>query len=146
MNLLIVSSVGGHLREVMALAPAFEGHVVGLVLNDRIVPPTAFKGQVWYLPHWEREFGFIRYFPAAWRICRSFRPSAIVSAGAGPAVPFGLIGRAMGARVVFLETMTAVRRPSLTGRLMYRLADLFMYQWEELGRCYPGGQCVGPVW
>jgi UDP-N-acetylglucosamine:LPS N-acetylglucosamine transferase len=119
---------------------------VGLVLNDQVLPPAGFGGKIWYLPHWEREWSYIRYVPAAWKICGEFRPRAIISAGAGPAVAFSLVGKAHGSRVVFLETMTAVLRPSLTGRLMYRIADLFMYQWDELRRFYPRGRLVGPVW
>lgn len=146
MRILIVSAIGGHLREVMNLTPALEGHELGLVLNDRILPPAGFVGRTWYTPHWEREIAFIGYFLLAFRIVAEFRPKLLISAGAGHAVPFSLVAKLFGCQVVFLETMTSVCRPSLTGRIMYRIADLFMYQWEELGEYFPAGTCVGPVW
>jgi UDP-N-acetylglucosamine:LPS N-acetylglucosamine transferase len=146
MRILIVSSVGGHLQEVMALAPALEQHDVGLVLNDQVDPPQGFGDWFWQIPHGERNLLFGAYFVWAWRIVRSFRPRAIVSAGAGHAVPFALVGRLHGAKVIFLETLTAVKRPSVTGRLMYPLSHLFLYQWDDLREAFPHGKLVGPVW
>jgi UDP-N-acetylglucosamine:LPS N-acetylglucosamine transferase len=146
MRILIVSSVGGHLQEVLALAPALEGHEVGLVLNDQVNPPPGLEDWFWQVPHGERDLLFSAYFVWAWRIVRSFRPLVIVSAGAGHAVPFALVARLHGAKVIYLETLTAVKRPSLTGRLMYRLSHLFMYQWEDLRGAFPRGHNVGPVW
>jgi UDP-N-acetylglucosamine:LPS N-acetylglucosamine transferase len=146
MRILIVSSVGGHLQEVMTLAPAFEGHDVGLVLNDRFDPPPGLGDWFWQIPHGERDLLFGAYFLWAWRIVRSFRPRILVSAGAGHAVPFALIARLHGAKVIFLETMTAVSRPSVSGRLVYPLSHLFLYQWEELRAAFPRGRYVGPIW
>jgi UDP-N-acetylglucosamine:LPS N-acetylglucosamine transferase len=146
MRILIVSSVGGHLQEVLALLPAFDGHEVGLVVNDQADPPPSLDDWFWQIPHGERDLLFGAYFVWAWKVVRSFQPRVIVSAGAGHAVPFALIGRLHGAKVVFLETLTAVRRPSVTGRLMYHLSDLFLYQWDDLRKAFPRGHHVGPVW
>jgi UDP-N-acetylglucosamine:LPS N-acetylglucosamine transferase len=146
MRILIVSSVGGHLQEVLALTPALEGHDVGLVVNDQVDPPAGLEDWFWQIPHGERDVRFGTYFVWAWRIVRTFRPRVIISAGAGHAVPFALVGQLHGAKVVFLETLTAVTRPSVTGRLMYYLSNVFLYQWDDLRRAFPRGQHVGPVW
>ena len=68
----------------------------------------------------------------------------ILSTGAGPVVPFALVGRLFfGTRVVFVETITRIERPSLTGRIMYYLAHDFFYQWEGLRRFFPKGRYGG---
>jgi hypothetical protein len=70
----------------------------------------------------------------------------ILSTGAGPVVPFAIVGRLFfGTRVVFVETLTRVHAPSLTGRIMYRLAHDFFYQWESLRRFFPRGTFGGPI-
>jgi UDP-N-acetylglucosamine:LPS N-acetylglucosamine transferase len=38
-----------------------------------------------------------------------------------------------------------VESPSLTGRIMYRLAHRFFYQWPELKRYFPKAECGGPL-
>jgi hypothetical protein len=59
-------------------------------------------------------------------------------------VPFAIIGRLyFGTRIVFIETITRVERPSLTGRLMYYLTHDFFYQWPGLDRHFPKGRYGG---
>ena len=52
-------------------------------------------------------------------------------------VPVALAGKLVGASIAFVETGSRVTSPSLTGRIMYRLADLFFVQWPELRRVLP---------
>jgi hypothetical protein len=59
-------------------------------------------------------------------------------------VPFAIVGRLFfRTRVVFVETMTRVDRPSMTGRILYWLAHDFFYQWPQLQPFYPRGRCGG---
>jgi UDP-N-acetylglucosamine:LPS N-acetylglucosamine transferase len=82
----------------------------------------------------------------AFRILRKERPTAILSTGAGLAVPFAIVGRLFfGTRVVFVETFTRIERPSLTGRIMYWLAHDFFYQWPQLRAFFPRGCYGGPL-
>ena len=46
------------------------------------------------------------------------RPAVIVTTGAGVAVPFAWIGRLLGARVVYVESLTRIEAPSLSYRLI----------------------------
>ena len=55
----------------------------------------------------------------------------ILSTGAGLAVPFFVIGRMRGTRLVYVESFTRVDRPALTGRLVYPLATAFFVQWPN---------------
>jgi UDP-N-acetylglucosamine:LPS N-acetylglucosamine transferase len=81
----------------------------------------------------------------AWKILRMEKPRLILSTGAGPVVPFTLVGKFLGIKTVFIETFTRVTKPSLTGRLMYWLADRFFYQWRLLETFFPKGIYGGPL-
>lgn len=65
------------------------------------------------------------------------RPAAIISAGPAIAVPVSVVGKLLGIRIVFLESASRVRALSLTGRIMYRWADLFFVQWPQLADKLP---------
>ncbi|HSN22226.1 MAG TPA: hypothetical protein VLS49_16200 [Usitatibacter sp.] len=145
MKIAIVSSCGGHLTEVRCLLPAYAGYDHFYVLNERIGLPADMAGRTIFITHAERDWRVLVNLAEAWRILRRERPSLVLSTGAGPAVPFALVARWLGIPVVFVETMTRVRRPSLTGRLMYLLADDFFYQWPELARFFPRGRLGGPL-
>jgi UDP-N-acetylglucosamine:LPS N-acetylglucosamine transferase len=81
----------------------------------------------------------------AWKILRRERPHLILSTGAGPAVPFAIVGKLLGIRNIFIEISAQVTTPSLTGRIMYFLADRFFYQWKGLQQYFPKGVYGGLI-
>jgi UDP-N-acetylglucosamine:LPS N-acetylglucosamine transferase len=126
--------------------PALDGHEVFYVLNDKALLPPDMQGRTDFIVHSERDLKFLINLWEAWCILRRERPQVVLSTGAGPAVPFSLVGRWLfGCRIVYVETMASVERPSLTGRIMYRLAHHFYYQWESLVTFFPHGRCKGPL-
>jgi len=145
-RILIVSSVGGHLTEVMRLSEAWDSHEVALVVNDAVQLPDYPFRSVYRIAHAERDARVMTNFVEAARILEHERPDVILSTGAGPVVPFAILARALRfCRIVFVESAAAVVRPTLTGRIMYQLADAFFYQWPSLEGFYPRGQCVRVV-
>ncbi|MCK5494657.1 MAG: capsular biosynthesis protein, partial [Candidatus Omnitrophica bacterium] len=65
------------------------------------------------------------------------RPDVIISTGGGEiAVPFSYIGKLLGAKVIFIETLARITAPSGGGKLVYPVADLFLVQWESLLQKY----------
>ena len=74
----------------------------------------------------------LRNLKLAWRLVREHRPDAILSTGAGLALPFFIAGKRFGCRLVYVESVTRVLSLSLTGRLIYPLADEFFVQWPQL--------------
>src|SRR3989442_13081447 len=146
MKIAVVSSCGGHLTEVRALALAYRHLRHFFVVNDRIELPSDMQDRTYFISHSERDWRTLLNFIEAFRILKRERPDVILSTGAGPVVPFAIVGRFLfGTRVVFIETITRIRRPSLTGRLMYRIAHHFFYQWEELGRFFPRVVFAGTI-
>ena len=71
------------------------------------------------------------------------RPAAIISAGPAICVPVSILGKLLGARIIFIESSSRIRHPSLTGRIMYRWADLFFVQWPQLQEQLPRALFAG---
>jgi UDP-N-acetylglucosamine:LPS N-acetylglucosamine transferase len=138
----VVSSCGGHLTEVRALLPADSQLDYVFVINDRTNAFDETGQRVHFVAHSERDWKFVLNLVEAWRILNAERPKVIISTGAGIIVPFALVGRiCFGTRVVFVETITRLSKPSLTARLMYYLANDFYFQWDSLRRYFPRGIC-----
>jgi beta-1,4-N-acetylglucosaminyltransferase len=68
----------------------------------------------------------LRFAP---RILRAKRPDMILSTGAGLAVPFFFVGRLMGIRLVYVESLTRTEGLSLSGRMVAPLAHEIFVQW-----------------
>jgi beta-1,4-N-acetylglucosaminyltransferase len=146
MKVCIVSSCGGHLTEVRCFKPAYESYEHFYVLNDKAVLPPDMKDKTYFITHSERDWRFLLNVFEAFRVLWKENPDVILSTGAGPAVPFAIVGRLLfHTRLIFVETMTRITRPSLTGRLMYWLAHDFYYQWESLRSFFPRASCIGPL-
>jgi UDP-N-acetylglucosamine:LPS N-acetylglucosamine transferase len=145
MKICIVSSCGGHLTEVRVLKSIYEKYDHFYVLNDRIKLPKDMEGKTYFIHHSERDWLFFVNLWEAWRILRKERPIVILSTGAGPSVPFALVGKLFHIPTIFIETFTRVTKPSLTGRIMYRLVDCFFYQWKPLSHFFPKGIYGGPL-
>src|SRR5882672_8185510 len=145
MKICIVSSCGGHLTEVRVLKPAFEVHEHFYVLNDRVSLPEDMRERTSFIKHSERDWLFLFNLWEAWKILRKEKPDLILSTDAGPAVPFAIVGKVLSVPNIFIETFTRVSKPSLSGRIMYRLADRFFYQWRSLEKFFPDGVYAGPL-
>ncbi len=144
-KIAIVASCGGHLTEVRALRPVYEAYPHFYVINSQILLPQDMVGRTYFIRHSERDWLFFINLWEAWRILRRESPSLIISTGAGPVVPFSLVGKLLKIPTIFIETFTRVTSPSLTGRIMYRLADRFFYQWVHLEKHFPRGIYGGPL-
>ena len=144
-KICLASSVGGHLHEMLQLKPVYEGHPHFYVLNDRIALPEALNGKTYFIRHSERDLLFFSNIWEAVRIFRRERPTHLISTGAGLAVPLGLVARIFGIKVMYIETFGAIRRPTLTGRLLYWIADRFVYQWPYLREYYPTALYAGTI-
>jgi beta-1,4-N-acetylglucosaminyltransferase len=81
----------------------------------------------------------------AWKLLRKQRPEAILSTGAGVAVPFFLVGKLLGIRLVYVESVTRTESISLSGRLLYPLADRFFAQWPAAAERLHRAEYAGSV-
>lgn len=146
MKVCIVSSCGGHLTEVRCLKPAYEKYDHFYVLNDKVLLSEDMKGKTYFIAHSERDLKFFLNLWEAFKILKKERPNMILSTGAGPVVPFAIIGRLFfGTYVVYVETITKIESPSLTGRIMSWLAHKCFYQWKTLEKFFPKGEYGGTL-
>ena len=73
------------------------------------------------------------------------RPDLIVTTGSEIALPVCYMGKIMRKKVVFVETLTRICDLSMTGKLIYPIADLFLVQWEHLCRRHEKAKYWGKI-
>lgn len=134
-KLALVSSHGGHLTELLELAPAFAGCEVFYFCYDadttRRLPNAYLAPNRPYDP-----IQFLVNLARLWRIFGKERPDAVISTGAEIAIAAFLVAKARGVPAIYIECGAQVTRPSWTGRLLVNIADRFFVQWPELLECY----------
>ena len=144
----LVGSSGGHLAQLLALAPFWEQHERFWVTFDTedAISLLADERSYWCFRPTNRNFpNLVRNTILAWRILRRERPDLIVSTGAAVAVPFFWVGRLLGARTVFIEVIDRMDHGTWTGRLIRPVATRILIQWPEQAKFYPRGRLIGPL-
>jgi beta-1,4-N-acetylglucosaminyltransferase len=134
-DLLLVCSSGGHLLQLCALREAWEGLDRAWVSFDKSDVRSLLAGERVVHAHGptNRSLGnLLRNGALAIRLVRELRPRAVLTTGAGVAVPFAWVARLYGARVVYVESMTRIEGPSLSMRQIAPVASRLYVQWPEL--------------
>lgn len=147
-EILLVCSTGGHLLQLVALRGAWEPFSRVWVTFDKSDARSLLTDE-----HVVHAFGptnrnvtnLIRNLRLAWRVVGTLKPQVILTTGAGVAVPFAWIGRLRGARVVYVESITRIDRPSLSLRLIAPVTTKIYVQWPELVRAVRGSRYVGSI-
>ena len=145
----IPTSSGGHLTHMRMLMPVLDQAADRFwVTFDKEDANTALAGErVYhcYFPTNRNIRSTVRNTLLAVKVLRRERPDLILSSGAAVAVPFFLVGRLLGAKTVYVEVFDRVDAPTLTGRLVRRMTDLFVVQWPEMESVYPGSVNLGSI-
>jgi UDP-N-acetylglucosamine:LPS N-acetylglucosamine transferase len=148
MRVLLVCSPGGHLQQMLALEPAWRGAERAWVTLPGADAESLLREEDVTLGHSPTNRSvrnLLRNTALAWRVLRRRRPDAILSTGAGLAVPFFLVGWLLGIRRVYVESVTRTESLSLSGRLVYPLADRFFVQWPAVAARFRRAEYAGAV-
>jgi UDP-N-acetylglucosamine:LPS N-acetylglucosamine transferase len=145
-RVLAIASGGGHWVQLLRLRPAFKDRPVTYATVNRAyaadVPGCRFR----VIPdgtRWNKMALLHMVACIAWLVLTE-RPAVIVSTGAAPGYFAMRIGKLLGARTVWIDSVANVEVLSMAGRLAGRFADLWLTQWPHLSR--PGGpQFLGGV-
>ncbi len=81
----------------------------------------------------------------AWKLIKKEKPDLIISARAAVAVPFFYIGKLKGAKTIYMEVFDRMNASTMTGRLIYPVADRFIVQWDEMKKVYKKAINLGSI-
>ena len=152
-RVMFISSVGGHLTQLLELKTIFKDYNYVLVTekND-VTKDMKKKYKMEYLIYGSREYLFKYAFIFLFNIFKAFylffkyRPNVIVTTGTHTAVPMCYIGRLFGKKVIFIESYAKRTSPTLSGRLVYPIASTFIVQWETMLEFYPKAKYWGGIY
>ena len=147
-DLLLVCSAGGHLLQLRLLEPVWTDRSRVWVTHRRedVLSLLSAEEVVFaYGPTTRSVRNLIRNLALAWITVRRLRPRVLLTTGAGVAVPFAWIARLHGSKVVYVESLTRIERPSLSCRLIAPVASRIYAQWPELAQAMPRARFVGSV-
>ena len=143
------ASCGGHLEELSKLSELV-GKNDFLFTEKSVNNNIEWCNDVVFVSQINRKerffvFKFIWLFMKSGYILLKKKPDIIISTGALVTYPICLLGKILGKKIVYIESFARVDKASLTGKLMYKIADLFIVQWKELLKIYPNAVYGGGI-
>lgn len=150
LKICFVSSSGGHWEELMCLKSIANeynsffvteqgGQIEDSEISNIYVMPQINRNEKRFVLH------FIKMFWNAHRILKKEKPDVVITTGALISFPFCALTKVFGKKIVYIESFARIHNKSLTGKLVYPFADLFLVQWESMLKCYPKGKYVGGI-
>lgn len=143
----LISSSGGHYEQLSMLRKLEEKYSIFWVTEK-----TDYQSDAdYYLPQTGSNDKWLLLKLAAMGvktlgIWLKERPDAVITTGTLVAIPMCLLAKLLGKKVIYIESFARVRDCTRAGKLMYKFADLFIYQWEELQEFYPKGVFGGSIY
>ena len=145
-KVLFISSTGGHLSELLMLEPMFQKydfHIITEKDNSTEYLKEKYQDKLGYMIYGTKDHPISYPFKLLANCFKSvyyyfkIRPDFIVTTGVHTAGPMCCIGKIFGSRIVYIETFANIHSKTITGRLIYHFADLFIVQWKSMLKLYP---------
>ena len=148
LRVCLVSSAGGHTSQLLELAESWKGNDAFWVTTSDVIKEKLSKyGNVDVVGECNRQQPW-RVFVVLMQCIRIVfreRPDIVISTGAASGCMVCFLSKLFGAKIVWIDSITNVYRLSLSGRLVRRIADLFLVQWPELAEKYDNVEYAGAV-
>jgi UDP-N-acetylglucosamine transferase subunit ALG13 len=141
LKICLACSIGGHFTQMLELKEVYEKYDHFFVTNPGTQTISALANErKYFIPERikKSDFFFKQLFMSL-KILLKEKPDVIITTGSGDAFWMCVFGKLFGKKVVFIESFSKVTTPSKFGRMAYKFADLFIYQWEKLKEYYPKG-------
>ena len=154
-KVIFISSMGGHLNELLQLAPLFNdcNYTIITETNPTIESlKNKYPGHVKTLLYATKAHMAKYLFVFPLNIIISFVyflmiwPDAVVTTGTHTAVPLCYIAQFFHKKVIYIETFANALTPTQAGKMVYRVADKFYVQWESMLSVYPDATYKGSVY
>ena len=153
-KVLFIASTGGHLNELLQLKPIFEKYDYNLITEkDKTTEnlKDEYKEKIAYLKYGTRSkiisyiFVFIVNIIKSIYLYFKIKPKYIVTTGTHTAVPICYISKLFGTKIIFIETFANRNTKTLSGKMVYPIANLFIVQWEDMLKLYPKAVYGGSI-
>lgn len=154
-KVLFIASAGGHLNELMQLEPMFQNYDFYLItekIKSNMSLKKKYGKKVSFLVFGSKDHMLTYPFKFLYNCIKTvflfikIRPKVVVTTGTHTAVPMCYLAKLFGRKVIFIETFANSTTKTLSGKLVYPIADLFIVQWESMLELYPNAVFGGWIY
>ena len=141
-KVMFISSVGGHLTQILELKKIFNNYEYVIVTEKTdVTKDMKSKYKMEYLPYGSRNQNWLFYL-------LKYNPDVIITTGANTAAAMCCLGKIFGKKVIYIESFAKRTSPTVTGKMIYKLHaySVFVVQWETMLKFYPKAVYWGGIY
>jgi UDP-N-acetylglucosamine:LPS N-acetylglucosamine transferase len=151
MKICAGASAGGHMNQLLHLleySNAWSHRPAFFVTTlQQLASKFDDKGPVYIIGEYNRHHPLlaIRSLILCLGIAFKERPDLVITTGSMPLAFFCLTAKLFGSKIIWIDSIANIERFSMSGRFVYRFADLFLTQWPELAKRYKKAKYAGAI-
>lgn len=151
MKIVFAASSGGHYEQLMMLKPLMEKYDSFILTEKTQYSVGKEEYPIQYLKQINRKeklfiFKLIGNTFRSLRIFFKEKPDVMITTGVLAIIPFALIMKLFRRKLIYIESFAKVSSKTLSGNLLYKFADRFYVQWEEMLKFYPNAIYKGGIY
>jgi UDP-N-acetylglucosamine transferase subunit ALG13 len=160
LRVCLICAPGGHLTELMRIKEAFEGCELSLITykegfqssKEGIEKVYTFNnlyinrmdsGQIASMVILFRQM--LLLLKGGIFIFADRKPDVVLSTGSEIAIPFMYLGKLLGRRIIFIESLCRIKALSATANIISPVADVLLVQWKDLEGARRKGRFEGNI-
>ncbi|WP_300382372.1 PssD/Cps14F family polysaccharide biosynthesis glycosyltransferase [Clostridium sp.] len=150
-KLCFIASTGGHFDQLMMLKPIMDKYYSFIITEKTAYQSVKDSRKTYYLKQVNRQektwmFKMLANTIDSLKIFIKEKPDVVISTGALVTIPMCIIAKAFRKKLIFIESFAKITSPTITGKLLYKFADQFYVQWEDMIKVYPKGIYKGGIY
>ena len=150
-KICFTASAGGHFEQILQLKPLMQ-KFDSFILTEKTPYETYNCDAKTYRLKKTAPSDFLYPFWIAVIAIRSVlifikeKPDLVISTGVMATIPICLTAKIFKKKVIYIESFAKVTSPTRTGNFLYRFADKFYVQWEQMLEVYPEATYLGGIY
>ncbi|MDR7119378.1 glycosyltransferase [Rheinheimera soli] len=142
-KIVVIASAGGHLTQALCACSKLDDFTIITNLNNLVGIPN--KVIVVRSTQFNFFVHLLNFFVGFYLFAR-LMPKVVISTGGPIFLPFAVVARLFGCKVIFIDTLSRVKELSNTGKMIkkLKLAHYFICQWKAMAEkfdCIYLGKC-----
>jgi UDP-N-acetylglucosamine:LPS N-acetylglucosamine transferase len=147
-KVMAVASIGGHWIQLLRIARPMEEHYEMIYVSTHPKCATMVEGQKFcQTTDFSRSdaWKLIPSFFKAIKTIRREKPDAIITTGAAPGLVYLLVGKLLGRKTIWIDSIANAEHLSASGRMASKFASRTYTQWKDLavGKIQYAGNVFG---
>lgn len=148
LKICLAASAGGHLSQLLKLAESWKRYETFYITTAEVMRQKLRQhGKVYVVGECNHRHPWqvARVFVRCLRIVFIERPDIVISTGAAAGCIACFLAKLFKAKVIWVDSITNVKKISLSGRMVHYIASLFFVQWPHLVQKHKDVEYVGEV-